>query len=115
MSRKLTTILKSSRSPVGALTSSSLARSPVLRRNQASLSIWICIVTCILIFIFISSTVKMKASMLSVALALAPGAMAWKEVSDCDEIKYTSVPGFFLQDDANTDPNTFDYVRMPKR
>lgn len=53
--------------------------------------------------------------MLSVALALAPGAMAWKEVSDCDEIKYTSVPGFFLQDDANTDPNTFDYVRMPKR
>ncbi|KAL6788982.1 histidine phosphatase superfamily [Trichoderma sp. SZMC 28012] len=112
MSRKLTTILKSSRSPVGALTSSSLARSPVPRRNQASLSIWICIATCIFIFILISSTVKMKASMLSVALALAPGAMAWKEVSDCDEIKYTSVPGFFLQDDANTDPNTFDYANF---
>ncbi|UKZ74920.1 hypothetical protein TrVFT333_002590 [Trichoderma virens FT-333] len=54
----------------------------------------------------------MKVSMLSVALALAPSAMAWKEVSDCDDIKYTSVPGFFLQDDAKTDPSTFDYANF---
>lgn len=55
----------------------------------------------------------MKASLLSVALAFAPSAMAWKQVSDCDDIKYTSVPGFFLQDDPSTDPGSFDYVRIP--
>jgi hypothetical protein len=53
----------------------------------------------------------MKSSLLSVVLALAPGAMAWKEVSSCDDIKYSSVSGFFLQDDPKTDPSTFDYVR----
>jgi hypothetical protein len=52
----------------------------------------------------------MKASLLSVALALARGAVAWKHVSDCDDIKYSSVPGFFLQDDPSTDPGSFDYV-----
>ncbi|KAL7796112.1 histidine phosphatase superfamily [Trichoderma ceciliae] len=52
----------------------------------------------------------MKSSLLSVVLALAPSAIAWKEVSSCDDIKYTSVPGFFLQDDPSTDPNTFDYA-----
>ncbi|KAL7933133.1 histidine phosphatase superfamily [Trichoderma chlorosporum] len=52
----------------------------------------------------------MKVSMLSAALALAPGAMAWKEVSDCDSIQYSSVTGFFLQDDPNTDQSTFDYA-----
>lgn len=54
----------------------------------------------------------MKASLLSITLALASGAMAWKQVSDCDDIKYTSVPGFFLQDDPSTDPSSFDYVRI---
>lgn len=53
----------------------------------------------------------MKSSLLSAVLALAPGAIAWKEVSSCDDIVYTSVPGIFLQDDPNTNPSTFDYVR----
>lgn len=57
----------------------------------------------------------MKSSLLSAVLALAFGAIAWKEVSSCDDIKYTSVPGFFLQDDPNTNPNTFDYVRKTTR
>ncbi|KAH6604483.1 phosphoglycerate mutase [Trichoderma cornu-damae] len=52
----------------------------------------------------------MKSSLLSVVLALAPGAVAWKEVSSCDDIKYTSVTGFFLQDDPKTDPSSFDYA-----
>lgn len=56
----------------------------------------------------------MKCSILSAVLALAPGAIAWKEVSSCDDIKYSSVPGFFLQDDPNTNPSTFDYVRKPR-
>ncbi|KAL7893007.1 histidine phosphatase superfamily [Trichoderma sp. SZMC 28014] len=54
----------------------------------------------------------MKSSLLSAVLALAPGAIAWKKVSSCDDIKYTSVPGFFLQDDPNTDPSTFDYANQ---
>jgi hypothetical protein len=53
----------------------------------------------------------MKSSLLSAVLALAPGAIAWKEVSNRDSLNYTSVPGFFLQDDPNTNPSTFDYVR----
>lgn len=53
----------------------------------------------------------MKSSLLSAVLALVPTAIAWKEVSSCDDIKYTSVTGFFLQDDPNTNPSTFDYVR----
>lgn len=56
----------------------------------------------------------MKSSLLSAVLALAPGAIAWKEVSSCDDIKYTSVSGFFLQDDPNTNPSTFDYVRKSR-
>lgn len=27
-------------------------------------------------------------------------------------IKYSNVPGFFLQDELNTDPTSFDYVKM---
>ncbi|RFU78647.1 phosphoglycerate mutase [Trichoderma arundinaceum] len=52
----------------------------------------------------------MKSSLLSVGLALASGAIAWKEVSSCDEIQYSSVPGVFLQDDPKTDPSNFDYA-----
>ncbi|KAL7949314.1 hypothetical protein V8C42DRAFT_341288 [Trichoderma barbatum] len=54
----------------------------------------------------------MKASMLSVALALAPSAMAWKDVSSCDDLKYSTVTGFFLQDETTTDPGSFDYANV---
>ncbi|KAH0492086.1 hypothetical protein TgHK011_007053 [Trichoderma gracile] len=52
----------------------------------------------------------MKASLLPVVLALASGGMAWKHVSNRNDIKYASVPGFFLQDDPSTDPSSFDYA-----
>ena len=26
-------------------------------------------------------------------------------------VRYTTIPGYFLQDDPNTDPKTFDYVQ----
>ena len=58
-------------------------------------------------------------------LSLTPTAAAWpwgKSGAWCPEqgasghggtsfINYTSVPGFFQQDDPATDPSTFDYVR----
>lgn len=44
-------------------------------------------------------------------LALAYGAAAvWTEAQQ-GEIKYTSVAGYFLQDDPKTNPDGFDYVR----
>lgn len=48
-------------------------------------------------------------------LALASGSTAWKVgVSDCGSnshyINYTTVTGFFLQDDSSTNPSSFDYV-----
>lgn len=30
-------------------------------------------------------------------------------------VNYTTVPGFFLQDDAETNPTGFDYVSIPRR
>lgn len=44
------------------------------------------------------------------ALLFASSVMAgWPEAKG-KLIKYSSVPGYFLQDDPNTDPSTFDYV-----
>lgn len=54
----------------------------------------------------------MKAFDLVTLLAVAPAAVAgwtWSEAKG-KSITFTSVPGFFVQDDAATDPSGFDYV-----
>lgn len=51
---------------------------------------------------------KMKGSILSL-LALAPAALAWPEAEGKD-IRFSTVGGYFLQDEASTDPSGFDYV-----
>ncbi|KAF9880594.1 GPI anchored protein [Colletotrichum karsti] len=54
----------------------------------------------------------MKGSVLSTVLALAPAALAaWPE-AEGKTIKYTSVPGYFLQDDNSTNPTGFDYASV---
>ncbi|KFA67986.1 hypothetical protein S40285_03526 [Stachybotrys chlorohalonatus IBT 40285] len=50
----------------------------------------------------------MKGSILSL-LALAPAALAWPEAEGKD-IRFSTVGGYFLQDEASTDPSGFDYV-----
>lgn len=59
-----------------------------------------------------SAIVKMKGSIVSAALAFVPAALAqwtWEE-AEGKSINFTSVPGYFLQDDAATNPTGFDYV-----
>jgi hypothetical protein len=55
----------------------------------------------------------MKTSSLAAALlAVAPAAATswtWKE-AEGKSINFTSVPGYFVQDDAATNPSGFDYV-----
>lgn len=55
----------------------------------------------------------MKGLALSLALALAPAALAYWPEAEGKSIKFTSVPGYFFQDDDATDPNGFDYVSKP--
>ena len=55
----------------------------------------------------------MKFTTVSTLLALAPSALADWHFAKGKEIKYTSVEGFFKQDDPATEPSTFDYVRPP--
>ncbi|CAG7558873.1 unnamed protein product [Fusarium equiseti] len=52
----------------------------------------------------------MKFTTVSTLLALAPSALADWHFAKGKEIKYTSVEGFFKQDDPATEPSTFDYV-----
>jgi hypothetical protein len=53
----------------------------------------------------------MKLSSLPVLLGLASQTAAkWHEGKGM-EIKYSPVGGYFLQDDVNTNPSGFDYVR----
>ncbi len=56
----------------------------------------------------------MKTSSLAATLlAVAPAAVAawtWKE-AEGKSINFTSVPGYFIQDDDATSPTGFDYVR----
>ena len=66
----------------------------------------------------------MKATLISVA-ALAAGAVAWDNSGSWNErqrltcdgkeslVNYTTVTGYFLQDDASTTPSGFDYVSGP--
>jgi hypothetical protein len=54
----------------------------------------------------------MKAFNLAALLAVAPAAVAawtWAE-AEGKSISFTSVPGYFVQDDDATDPSGFDYV-----
>ncbi|KAM0353054.1 hypothetical protein ACHAPU_001941 [Fusarium lateritium] len=52
----------------------------------------------------------MKFTTVSALLALAPSALADWHFAKGKEIKYSSVEGFFKQDDLATDPSTFDYA-----
>ncbi|KAJ6782125.1 hypothetical protein PWT90_06666 [Aphanocladium album] len=53
----------------------------------------------------------MKIAHLQTLLAVTPAALgsSWPEADD-KAIKYSSVPGYFLQDDPATDPSKFDYA-----
>jgi hypothetical protein len=51
----------------------------------------------------------------SLLLALVSTSVAWKTgaqkcVPYSHFTNYTTIPGFFLQDETSTDPSTFDYV-----
>jgi hypothetical protein len=52
----------------------------------------------------------MKFTTVSALLALASPALADWHFAKGKDIKYTSVEGFFMQDDLATDPSKFDYV-----
>ncbi|TDZ39068.1 putative phosphoglycerate mutase [Colletotrichum spinosum] len=54
----------------------------------------------------------MKGLLLSTVLALAPAALAAWDAAEGKSIQYTSVPGYFLQDDNSTDPTGFDYATV---
>lgn len=50
---------------------------------------------------------------LPILLGLASTALArWPE-AEGNEIRYSTVRGYFLQDEPDTNPATFDYVRRP--
>lgn len=54
----------------------------------------------------------MKASDIVTLFAVAPAAVAgwtWSE-AEGKSINFTSVPGYFVQDDGATNPTGFDYV-----
>ncbi|KAJ3502926.1 hypothetical protein NM208_g16618 [Fusarium decemcellulare] len=53
----------------------------------------------------------MKFAVVSTLLALTPSALADWHFAKGKDIKYTAVPGFFMQDDTATDPSTFDYAQ----
>ncbi|KAJ4267164.1 putative phosphoglycerate mutase pmu1 [Fusarium torreyae] len=53
----------------------------------------------------------MKFTTVSALLALTPSALADWHFAKNKEIKYTAVEGFFMQDDAATNPSTFDYAQ----
>ncbi|TEA21647.1 putative phosphoglycerate mutase [Colletotrichum sidae] len=54
----------------------------------------------------------MKGLLLSTVLAFAPAALAAWDAAEGKSIQYTSVPGYFLQDDNSTDPTGFDYATV---
>ncbi|KAM3546357.1 hypothetical protein ARSEF1564_000632 [Beauveria bassiana] len=53
---------------------------------------------------------EMKIAHLHTLLALTPAAVAKWPGAEGKTIKYSSVPGYFLQDDPATDPSKFDYA-----
>lgn len=52
----------------------------------------------------------MKFSVVSSVLALTPAVMADWKIAKNREIEYSSVEGFFMQDNTTTDAAAFDYV-----
>lgn len=57
----------------------------------------------------------MKIAHLQTLLALTPAALgSWPE-ADGKTIQYSSVLGYFLQDDPATDPSKFDYVSLMRQ
>lgn len=82
---------------------------------MASLSSTILLsVLCLLWYQPVSTLAIMFALATSLLLALVSTSGAWKTGAEkCDayshHINYT-IPGCFLQDEASTDPSTFDYV-----
>ena len=54
----------------------------------------------------------MKSSTVNYAvLSVLPTVQAWKLARQGNGyINYTTITGFFMQDEADTDPSTFDYV-----
>lgn len=52
----------------------------------------------------------MKFAVLSSVLALTPAVMADWKIAKNREIEYTSVEGFFMQDNTSTDASAFDYA-----
>jgi hypothetical protein len=61
-------------------------------------------------------TVEMLKSLLVLASLAIDGSLAWKAGSQCSSsysyINYTTVPGFFVQDDPATSTTGFDYVYL---
>lgn len=58
----------------------------------------------------VDATGEMKITHLQTLLAFTPAALGnWPE-AEGRAIKYSSIPGYFLQDDPATDPAKFDYV-----
>lgn len=56
------------------------------------------------------ATGEMRIAHLQTLLALTPAALGnWPE-AEGKAIKYSSIPGYFLQDDPATDSSKFDYV-----
>lgn len=57
----------------------------------------------------------MKLSNTLLGLALLSASLVHSHKNHKDDhynyVRYTAVPGYFLQDEPDTDPATFDYVR----
>lgn len=58
----------------------------------------------------VASTAKMRWANICLALSLATGSVANKHQAKYEEVTYTTVGGYFLQDDPSTNPSSFDYV-----
>lgn len=90
----------------GTLTWASL---PVFKLRHVAVRL-VPILVIIAAFYYIASSLEMKFASISTLLALAPGAFADWNFAETKELKYTSMPDFFMQDDPTTDAAAFDYV-----
>ncbi|KAK0387502.1 hypothetical protein NLU13_5814 [Sarocladium strictum] len=54
----------------------------------------------------------MRWANICLALSLATGSVANKHQAKYEEVTYTTVGGYFLQDDPNTNPSSFDYAQV---
>lgn len=51
----------------------------------------------------------------SAVLAFTPAVLGCWPEAEGKSIKYTSVPGYFMQDDPKTDNGNFNYVRLTNK